>query len=303
MVKIERPQATVPTPYELEAIRLVLAVVGEGSQPRAAHATYERLPTGGIYSSEDLLRGEVMLLDSGLLVSSEEWIEPSERGLHLASLSGLDFIEGAVLGLLLARPPLWLSSAVDDSGVQPNYLPDDVADRFDGLGLDPDTRDEILLAAARRFDAAVSSAVGLAGEMCVVENCRRLLEEAGRAELVTSVWHASVVTDQLGYDVRSPAIDGSKCRLEVKTCSTVANTFTVLVSRNEADYGLRDPTWSLVVCRYVGGAAEVVGWCSAAMIAPQLPCDGGSPGRWRSAEIRLQLEDLVLGLPLDGRPR
>ena len=59
----------------------------------------------------------------------------------------------------------------------------------------------------------------------------------------------SKIADTLGYDVTEPQPSGGKGRYEVKTTRGVGSIVEVYLSRNEAQTGLRDPSWSLIVCR------------------------------------------------------
>ena len=122
----------------------------------------------------------------------------------------------------------------------------------------------------------------------------------GYPELARAVRHLSLESDQLGYDITAPRIGGQRRLLEVKATTTHgAETITFHLSRNEAETGLRYRDWALVVCAVTDVAAragEIVGWQSAAFLAPAFPVD--SPGgRWESATVTVTVADLLPGLP------
>lgn len=292
----------VPTTFQVRAQHLVLKTVGAGTEVALLRATYPRLPTNGSYTSDDLEAAEADLLDCGLLTIENGRVVPTALGRSAVILADRDFEEVALLMALQAHPPLWLSIAADDDQIRPELIPDEEAARLSSYSLDPDARDALLIAAGRRFDPSKTSDIGMAGELCVVESCRQALIDNGLDEAAESVLHVSQFSDQLGYDVKSPSVTGGVRRMEVKTCSTRRESFRIEISRNEADYGQKDPSWVLVVCRYSEGAAELVGWCPFELLAPQLPVDSGS-GRWSSAQFTLEIDQLQPGLPIaqDGQ--
>jgi hypothetical protein len=125
-----------------------------------------------------------------------------------------------------------------------------------------------------------------------------LLAANGKESLLEKVVHVSLISDQLGYDIKAPDGHGGVHRLEVKTCSTSAGDFVIYLSRNEADTGKRDPTWHVVICRYSDGHAEVIGWVPFVSLAPRLPADPASGGQWVTAQLRFELREITPGLPI-----
>lgn len=300
MVPIDRSPRSIPTPHEIGAARIVMSIIGHGDRLDALRASYERYVSNGVYCSYDLESAERCLVAWGFLSSSDDCLLPTPQGRGLASLDDHELVEAVVLNLLVNSPPLWLSAAVSNDGVVTDYMPTEALACFEELGFDPDERDALLAAAGQKFDGGTTSAIGLAGELCVVVSCRVALIGAGRPDLADAVWHVSLISDAHGYDVRSPHASGGTSRLEVKTASTAGEIFHPIVTRNEVSYGLSDPTWALVVCRHVDGQASVVGWCSIETFVDRLPSDSASGGRWKTAQVTLTVDDLTPGLPVIG---
>jgi hypothetical protein len=68
----------------------------------------------------------------------------------------------------------------------------------------------------RRFSDADARRTGDLAEAHVTKACRAQLSGAGRDDLAALVRRVSLTSDQLGYDVTAPRLDGSTRRLEVK---------------------------------------------------------------------------------------
>lgn len=81
-----------------------------------------------------------------------------------------------------------------------------------------------------------NTALGLAGEVAVVECERQSLAGAGRPDLAERVEHVSQTRgDGLGYDVKSYSAVGGQRSIEVKTTRKSAY-WPMLVSRNEIEF-------------------------------------------------------------------
>ncbi len=85
-----------------------------------------------------------------------------------------------------------------------------------------------------RFQSSDQSrALGLQGELLVLERERRRLSAAGRADLANQVVHTSVIHgDGAGYDIASFFVDGMPKYIEVKTTTGPKNS-DFLISPNE----------------------------------------------------------------------
>ena len=254
------------------------------------------MPTGGLLTSVELASTERSLVQAGLVIDDGQSLVPGERAGALAALHKDEFAEMMVLTLLECSPPLWLGPASGAGEIRGEFIPGDEMGRLEGIGVSPDERDALLLAAGRKFQPSDAPAVGAAGELAVMQAYRDAL--AGDPGLLADLVHVSLISDQLGYDVRAPDGLGSSHKLEVKTCSTRGDAFIVFLSRNEADTGRKDPAWRLLVCRHTEEATEIVGWAAFDVVAPHLPEDKSPLGRWATARLTLQHQILEPGLPL-----
>jgi uncharacterized protein DUF3883 len=296
----DEPLAGLPTIHLLRSA-LVAASVCDAACVETAivHQSYLRLPTGGLYHCEDLVKGERLLLLCGLLTSHGTVLYPSEQ---LRALRGLPPDEASQILLALAAqqsPPLWLHSAVRDDAVWSELISDGDEQVLCEVIPDPEQREAFLLALANRFQSDTARQSGELGECAVVDRSRQELTQAGRGDLATLVQRVSLISDQLGYDVVAPTLHGRPRRIEVKTTGRASQThFEVYLSRNEAAVALRDPSWALVLCQACDSSrAEVIGWCRAEAFSAVLPSDQHPKGRW--TQVRLQLDSGALkeGLP------
>jgi hypothetical protein len=141
-------------------------------------------------------------------------------------------------------------------------------------------------------------AIGLAGELAVVEQCRTELMELRRHDLADGVQQVSLISDSLGYDILAPSLGPQPRRLEVKTASGQGSRslFRFFISRNEYDVGRRlQAEWSLVACRLDGDEVVIVGWTRASSLHVYLPDDGS--GRWTEALVQFPVSALIPGIP------
>jgi hypothetical protein len=296
----DEPLAGLPTIHLLRAALVAASVCdAAGVETAVVHQSYLRLPTGGIYHSEDLVKGERLLLQCGLLTSQGTVLYPSEQ---LRALRGLPPDEASQVLLVLAAqqsPPLWLHCAVRNDAVWSELISDGDEQVLCDVIPDPDQREAFLLALANRFLSDTARQLGELGECAVVDRSRQELTQVGRGDLATLVQRVSLISDQLGYDVVAPTLHGRPRRMEVKTTGRASQThFEVYLSRNEAAVALRDPSWALVLCQACDSSrAEVIGWCRAEAFSTMLPSDQHPNGRW--IQVRLQLDSGTLneGLP------
>lgn len=118
--------------------------------------------------------------------------------------------------------------------------------------------------------------------------CKAELADAGRPDLIDQVRRLSLRSDQLGYDVTAPRLDGTTRRMECKGSRLSGPEFRFFLSRGEAERALADPRWSLVACRIDHrDACTVIGWCEGSTVVGLLPDDSES-ARWQSVEINVQ---------------
>lgn len=294
--------AELPSAHRLRAAyRAAQAIRDQTVSVAAARASYLRLPTDLVFDVDDLVAGERLLLDVGLLSDGGGHLQGNVRLGTLAELYEDEALTTLLALVLGERPPLWLrTAAASPAGLDTELIPAEASTVLGTLVPDPQLREALLLAAAERIDARELSEAGAAGEEAVVAACRDELHDAQRPDLAGDVQRVSLISDRLGYDVVAPTLDGSSRRLEVKTTRRKAR-LEVFISRNEATVGLRDVAWALVFCRLGdGGEVEIVGWCRGECLEPLLPENRHARGRWASTAITLAPEELRPGLPPIG---
>lgn len=297
-----RPPRSTPTAYQLQAAVLAGRVLDQvGNTELSLAASYDQLATGGLYRSQDLRAGHALLQRAQLVVSRNGDHVPTGTLRDLCSLPDDVAAELLLQELMLEEPPLWLYAAVVDDEVRWENVPEADQEALEQLLNEASRREALLMSVGRTLDAAQLAEQGARGEEYVVELCRRHLRNLDRPDLAGAVSRVSLRSDELGYDVTSPDTAGRRHRIEVKTTSSAsAGRVEFFLSRNEASVGSRDPGWSLVVVRRNrNDELELVGWCSSVTLAPHLPKDVSSRGRWASVRISIAITDFQPGLPLD----
>lgn len=287
----------------LHALRAALKV-GELLDPErtslaALRNAYSRVPSGGLFEMRDLVRGEEVLRACKLVYEEDGHLLRSDN--RIATLLTLDDEMGTstLLGVYLDQvPPPWLTAAASGDEFEEHLIPGEELLKLERILVDPDAREAFLLAHGQRVDPAARTALGALGEVAVLDTYRGALTDAGQAARVEEVVRVGEIDDRLGYDVVGPVLSGGKNRMEVKTTKSTASVIRIVLSRNEARYGLADPAWSLVVCHALDDErAEVVGHCKAGALEPHLPADRTTRGRWSSVEIMIEFDELKPGLP------
>jgi hypothetical protein len=292
-------ESAVRTRHELRSARQVArALHTPASSIADARESYRKLPSDGLLASSDFDVGLRVLVDVALVeLDGGDLIV----GGALATVAALD--ESAAIRLLFdllleRRPPDWLRSAAGGTKVKVAVIPDRDREAIETVLADPAMREAKLLQAGRRVNAERLAEVGSIGEEHVVLECRDELSGLGREDLAAAVERVSLISDQLGYDVVAPTLNGETRRLEVKATRRSAWRGEVFISRNEFEQGRVDPDWALVVVE-VDALDEptLAGWCRGEAIASLIPEDAHPMGRWASVrlmEIGALLED---GLP------
>lgn len=261
-----------------------------GSPVVDAHESYWRHATGGLFPPADLECGERLLVDCGLVVERDGVLHRSPQLLEL--------LGGTVDDAIAAMTLRVLALAVTGRG---ETLPGRDDTSLADLLPDPTRREELLIALRSRWEDAHRQEIGAIGEEVVVATARGELETLGHPDLARRVRRVSLDSDQLGYDVSAPRVAGPPRLLEVKaTTIEEPDAFTVHLSRNEAEVGLRYPDhWTLVTCRVSNIANRqgvIVGWCTASALESSLPADTAD-AKWESAEVRIRLDLLEPDLP------
>lgn len=280
-----------PTTHVAQAALQVAAILGaQGSHRSAADESYWHHATGGTFPPDDLKRGEMLLIACDLITERDGVLYPSaELG---SLLRGSMEDAQAVLAdrALLASQPAWIANRQADP---------DPPEELRALVPDPDRREELLLALARTFDDTQQRALGAAGENLVVATARDELAQLGYHDLARAVRRVSLLSDQLGYDVSAPRVDGTRRLLEVKSTRITADPVTIHLTRNEARTAGRFVDWFLVVCVIADAkqaTGHIAGWCTSKLFAPRLPSNTDG-GWWEQAAVQLPLDQLSPGLP------
>jgi hypothetical protein len=288
------------TPRKLRAAFWVGHVLGDrGEHAVIAHSSWMDLAVGGSVDLDELHAAEVALLELGLIRRSEDdWLWPTQP-LCAACHRDDPLTDELLLGLVLeAARPLWLSTATGEGdAVAPELIPDAVVAGLSAVIPDPARREAFLLARARTVDARARELLGTIGEEHVVAALKTQLRALGGELEAERVRRVSLISDELGYDVTAPCLDGRLRRLEVKATRAQRSTVAIVITRNELTAGLADPDWYLVVVRIAESHSEVLGWTPAASLQALLPEDRHRHGRWQSARLLLALTALSPGLP------
>lgn len=288
------------TRHELIAAYWVGRVLGaDGAEPAVAHESYLSLPLGGRVGLGELRAAEARLATTGLTSVVDGRIVPDKR---LAEVCRLNEQQGCELLLALTldvERPLWLMTATGDGAtLRPELLPDEVRAVVNAVIEDPARREAFLLARARKVDADDRARIGAIGEIAVVAACQQQLEAAGAPGLAANVRRVSLISDELGYDVTAPRLDGTSRRVEVKTTRAAGALIPVVLTRTEATVGISDSSWYLLIVRLDGDEqGRIVGWIDGEQIGPLLPVDQHSEARWETARLRLPAAVVTTGLP------
>lgn len=273
-----------PTTHLVKAaLRAGVLIDDYGSPIPGTRLEYLLYQSDAIFPPDDLLLGQRLLLDCGLLEERAAGLVPTDA---LRALLALDEDNAAevLFDIASRRVGIPLSESSDTDAQNP-------------LALDPAKRERLLLARRLIFDQTASAALGLRGENHVVDEARADLVRLGRPDLAERVQRVSELSDELGYDVVAPTMTGAR-RLEVKTSGRAAgDTFRLFLSRLEYEVGIADGSWALVACQVSADkTVAIVGWCRAAAIEPLLPADTAE-GRWVTVEVNLSLRTFEPGLP------
>lgn len=277
-----------PSEHVLEAAVHVATLLDDPSSAAAdARESYWRKALGGSFGPSDLHLGERLLVDIGLVIETDQ---------HLSASAELrTLLEGSfeAIASIVASRVLELTPPAVESGSLEGSL--------SKLIPDAERREELLTALGRRFDDSRRREVGAVGEQLVIDTAREELRGLGYADLAREVTQLSLETDQAGYDISAPRINGPKRLLEVKaTTAKDPDRVSIYLSRNEADTGQRfESQWALVVCRVLDvdkKQGELLGWLPVSSLRSFLPLDTDR-GRWESAELEIDVAELLPGLP------
>ena len=268
-------EAGAPSPHiAAAAVRVGRMLDRSGSEVADLRRSYHQHASGAYFAEPDMIKGEVLLVHSGLARRIGTRLVPTPELLTL-DLSDEHDAASEIVGHTLAQ-----------------HLPDTSSDELEAVIRraipSAERREELLLALGARFDDAHSRLIGEIGEELVVEAARHQLLAVGHPELAAQVRRVSLGSDALGYDVSAPRTTGSRRMFEVKASSTHDGP-AFFLSRNEWRTGIRNADdWFLVYCRIEEvekRTGEIVGWCPASSLTDHVPDDRGS-GEWRSVHRR-----------------
>lgn len=268
------------------AMHVASMIDAGGSRTSDAQESYWHRATGGHHPPADLARGQALLVDVGLLVDDGTMLHPTPELTELLAGSADDAL-AAFVTLAAMSTPHTIGDLAEPALVD--------------LVPDADRREQLLLQLARRHDTERQAAIGDAGERLVVAKARAELERLGRPDLAREVRRVSLTSDQLGYDVRAPCLQGPPRRLEVKATTSPGDTpvVEIFISRNEAHAGKSTDGWHLVVCCITDiddASGSVLGWWSYDDLVERMPRDVDR-GLWQQAKITLTVDDAQPGLP------
>lgn len=287
-----------PNGHQLRsALRAGRVIAEGGSRLEDVRESYRLVPYGGVYRSEDLVTGERILVAAGLLRQEADVLMPNPGLRDTALTSDPDGCEALLVAFLTANPPLWLLGATAGGILVDELIPDDaqVALRE---AISAEARDALLLQLGRRVSDERRSVTGDLAEKYIVGRCQAELRGAGAPALAESVRRVSEISDQLGYDITAPRLNGSTRRIEAKGTRGGGSAIVIFLSRNEAERGLSDSDWSLVACRVAADdSVELVGHLAGADLRVYLPSDPCRATRWQSIRLELPARTFAPGLP------
>jgi hypothetical protein len=267
------------------AVRVARMLNTKGSEISDLRRSYQQHASGAYYAEPDMIKGETLLVDCGLVRRAGSRLVPTGNLVTIGLDDEHEAASQIIIHVLGQLPP--------ETGS------DELEALVAGTTANAERREELLLAIGAKFDDARARLIGEIGEEIVVESLREQLRSLGHSELVSLVRRVSLGSDALGYDVTAPRTSGSKRLLEVKA-SVTPHEVEFFLSRNEWEIGTRyTDDWFLVYCQVNDTrqrTGEVVGWCSASSLIQHIPDDRGS-GRWQTIFLQLRASSLEQGLP------
>lgn len=306
------PAPSLPGVLQIGAAHVAARVIDQqGTTVSGLHTAFLHVPTGGLHDQGSLIDGLELLIALGLVAVDAGRATPTPDLLAMRRQPAEAFAETLVERVFTVRNDMWLPSFAGSDQVRWELVPDDAKILLTKVFDEPSRRDQFVLSAARKVDAALLAEIGAAGEEHIVSCCQAYLRSKGRADLAEDVARLSLLDDTLGYDITSPDCAGRVHHLEAKASRALGGLVEFYVTRNEVKIGEADPMWSVVIAQQqiVGGdgslALQLVGWLVFEDIVDVLPSDaplrGDLAGRWTVARISLPDDRLRPGLPLDQR--
>jgi hypothetical protein len=268
----------------------------DGTNVKSLRTSFGGHASGGIFRVSDLEAGEALLYRAGVIQQTDGLITPTPDLAEILRLPDVEARQSLLGRLIECTVPLWLLAATSGDRLTDALIPDHDAEVLEAL-FDPEAREAFLLALGRRFSDLDLEAIGDRAEEFLAEQFAGQLIALGRPDLAEKVERLSLVSDQLGYDIRAPKIEGESRRIEAKGTRGTSESVTFFLSRNEAEASRGDDDWSLVACRIDGEDANVIGWMTGEQLEPFLPLDQTSDSRWEKVRITVPESAFNLGLP------
>lgn len=270
----------------------------DGQNDEEVRSSWSHLALGGVVGFADLELAMAALEQVGLVKRESNRLIPDRRLAELVAVPDESAARLLYELILHHSPPLWARTAIREGVIATELIPDRDRAAFESVILDPARREALLLSIGQQFDESEMAALGSLGEEEVVARCKMQLLEIGAIEAASQVRQVSLISDLLGYDVTAPRVDGSMRRLEVKATRSLGSEVTVFLSRNEANVGIRDPDWSLVVVGVTSGLeiASVIGWLDGKLLKDLLPTDAPK-SNWQVTKLRIGRAVLCEGIP------
>lgn len=186
--------------------------------------------------------------------------------------------------LVAALDPIWVSNDTSLTDLA-HDLPLDLAQMAEELNLSVEAILDCLISVRRKFDAERLAAIGLDGEILLVQ----LLRARGAVE----VNHLSLSDDTLGYDIRASRL-GRTALIEVKATVGVADRF--FLSRNEYETMLATDKWCLQLVHLADDGISSLTFATNEWLAAIAPIDASDGARWNSAYVTVPRRELGIGL-------
>jgi hypothetical protein len=295
-MSLEGESRGLPSLHHLRAALAAGRLIDEGgTPPTSLKASFRGHASGGVFRVEDLEAGKSVLSRAHVIQKTNGFLLPEPQLLEILAAPEDEACQALLACLIESSVPLWLLAATAEDRVSDALIPDRDVELLEAL-FDPEAREAFLLAMGRRFADIDLEAIGQLAEEFLVEQFAGQLTELGNPELAEKVERLSVVSDQLGYDIRAPKVTGGNRRIEAKGTRGAGETITFFLSRNESNAS-RDDAWSLVACRLDGEESKVIGWMTGHQLAPFLPVDQNPDARWEKVRITLPETAFNPGLP------
>jgi hypothetical protein len=280
-----------PTRHATDAAIIVARIIGS-NQARVADTreSYWRSAAGGVLSPADLKIGTELLVACGLAYQDDDHFMITGQCIGLLAASRDELTAVMCLRAIAGRNDLDLADS-------------ELMGEVSNLVQDSALQEHLLRSMTSLYDASHLAEVGAIGEVLVLSQVKLQLTALGHQSLADNARWVSQLDDSAGYDIAAPYIGGGERLLEVKSTTAHGEVVTVHLSRNEADEGLKEPDWLLVVCRVLSiedRSGVVMGWLTVNDVRSHFPVDSVG-GKWESVAIAVHVCDLVPGIPGSAR--